>query len=42
MTLEEVTDKKGRRYIGDVDDIIWNVTIEVAGLYHNTKRQWTV
>lgn len=28
-----VTDKKGRRYIRDVDYIIWNVTIQKAGLH---------
>ena len=43
-----VTDKKGRKYIGDVDYIIWNVTIKVAGLYlytkkrHSTNYKWMI
>lgn len=30
-----------RRYTRDVDHIEWNVTIQVAGLDQNTRRNWT-
>lgn len=33
--------KRGGKYTGDADYIMWNVTIQVAGLDQNTKRDET-